>query len=164
MAHQDDREKLYDMIKSVKIAMMTTVEGNGTLHTRPMANQEADASGDLWFFAHKGSAVEGEIGGNSQVALGFAEPGGSDWVALSGTATLSTDRATIHDKWNEILSAWFPKGKDDPDIVLIRVNPHQGEFWDTKSGLLYTVSSFVKSKLTGSGPADSLADNEKVTL
>ena len=160
----DDRAKLYDMIKKVRIAMMTTVEAGGALHTRPMASQEADANGDLWFFAEKGSAVEANVRANPQVALGFSDPHGSDYVAVSGTATLTDDRATIHDKWNEVLTAWFPGGKDDPKIVLIRVDPTQGEFWESKSGLLYTAASYVKSKLTGSGPAESLNDNEKVAL
>ena len=166
MAHEekDDRAKLYGMIEKVKIAMLTTVEADGSLHTRPMANQESDANGDLWFFAEKGSAVEANVKGNPQVALGFSDPGGSDYVAVSGTAILTDDRATIHDKWNEILTAWFPGGKDDPKIVLIHVNPSKGEFWDTKSGLLYVVTSFLKSKLTGAGPAESLNDNEKVAL
>ena len=42
--------KLYELIKDVKIAMMTTVDTDGTLHSRPMHNKEADEHGDLWFF------------------------------------------------------------------------------------------------------------------
>ena len=162
--HQDDREKLYDMIKKVKIAMLTTVEADGSLHTRPMANQEADANGDLWFFAEKGSAIETDVRVNAQVSLGFSDPHGNDYVAVSGTGTLIDDRATIADKWSDILTAWFPGGKDDPKIVLLKVTPSKGEFWDTKSGLLYTAASYVKSKLTGSGPAESLSDQAKVAL
>lgn len=160
----DDREKLYDMIKKVRIAMLTTIEADGSLHTRPMANQEADENGNLWFFAEKGSAVETNVRANPQVALGFSDPGGSDYVAISGTGTLTDDRATIDAKWNDVLTAWFPQGKDDPKIVLLKVDPSKGEFWDTKSGLLYTAASYVKSKLTGSGPADSLSDQAKVSL
>ncbi len=167
MAHdekQDDRAKLYDMIKEVRIAMLTTVESDGSLHTRPMANQEADENGDLWFFAERGSAVEANVQANPQLALGFSDPHGDSYVAVSGTGSLHDDRATIDAHWNEILTAWFPGGKDDPKIVVLQVNLSKGEFWDTKSGLLYTLTSFVKSKLTGTGPADSLQDNEKVAL
>lgn len=160
----EDREKLYGMIDKVKIAMLTTVESDGSLHTRPMANQESDENGNLWFFAEKGSAVEANIRANPQIALGFSDPHGSDYVAVSGTGALTDDRATIHDKWNEILTAWFPEGKDDPKIVLIKVTPSKGEFWESKSGLLYTAASYVKSKLTGTGPAESLNDNQKVAL
>ncbi len=160
----DDREKLYDMIEKVKIAMLTTVEPDGSLHTRPMANQEADENGALWFFAEKGSAVETNVRANSHVSLGFSDPHGSDYVAVSVTGTLTDDKATIAAKWSDILTAWFPQGKDDPKIVLLQVKPAKGEFWDTKSGLLYTAVSYVKSKLTGTGPAESLSDQATVSL
>ena len=160
----DDREKLYDMIKKVRIAMLTTVEPDGSLHTRPMANQEADGNGDLWFFAEKGSAVETNVRANPHVSLGFSDPHGDDYVAVSGRGELTDDKATIAEKWNEVLTAWFPGGKDDPKIILLKVDASKGEFWDTKSGLLYTAASYVKSKLTGSGPAESLSEQAKVAL
>ena len=163
-AKTNDREKLYAMIEKVHIAMMTTVEPDGSLHTRPMGSQKADEEGNLWFFTEKNGGVAKNVAANPQIALGYSDPHGSDYVAVTGTATLTDDQATIDAKWSEILTAWFPKGKDDPNIVLVRVDPVRGEFWDTKSGLLYVLTSFVKSKLTGSGPADSLVDNEKVSL
>ena len=63
MAHedkQDDRAKLYKMIEKVKIAMLTTIEPDGSLHTRPMGNQEADENGDFWFFMLNYSANANE--------------------------------------------------------------------------------------------------------
>ena len=46
----DDIQKLCDLIKGIKITMMTTVEEDGTLHSRPRGTQEAEFDGDLWFF------------------------------------------------------------------------------------------------------------------
>lgn len=166
MAHdekKDDRAKLYSLIEKVKIAMLTTVETDGSLHTRPMANQEADESGNFWFFAEKGSAVESNVRNNPQVSLGFSDPHGDRYVAVSGTGSLTDDRATIHDKWNDALKAWFPEGEDDPKIVLLRVDPHQGEFWDTASSTLLHVVGFVKATF-GGGPPTELTDQAKVTL
>lgn len=160
---EDDREKLYGMIEKVKIAMLTTVEADGSLHTRPMANNEADESGDLWFFTDKTESVAKNVAGNPQVGLGFSDPHGDNYVAISGTGTLVDDRATIDEKWDDILTAWFPGGKDDPKIVLLKVNPLRGEFWDTKSSTLTTVVGFVKAKL-GGGPANDLVDQGKVLL
>ena len=159
----DDREKLYDMIKEVRIAMLTTVEADGSLHTRPMGNREADANGDLWFFADKTESVARNVAANPQVGLGFSDPHGNDYVALSGTGSLIDDRATIADKWVDSLKAWFPDGKEDPKIVLLKVSPSKGEFWDTKSSILTTAVGFVKATL-GGGPANDLVDQGKVSL
>ena len=160
---RDDREKLYAMIEKVRIAMLTTVEADGSLHTRPMASQEADENGDLWFFTDRTESVARNVAANPQVGLGFSDPHGDNYVAIAGVGTLTQDRATIKAKWNEILKAWFPGGKDDPNLALLRVNPTRGEFWDTRSSTLTNVVGFVKAKL-GGGPADDLVDNEKVDL
>lgn len=159
----NDREKLYDLLKDVRIAMLTTLESDGSLHTRPMANQEADADGDLWFFTEKGSAVETNVRNNPQVSLGFSDPHGDRYVSISGTGTLTDDRATIHEKWNDSLKAWFPGGQEDPSILLLRVNPRRGEFWETASSTLLRVAGFVKAKL-GGGPPTELTDQAKVSL
>ena len=161
--NHEGAKKLYDLIKETKVAMMTSVEADGSLHSRPMHNHKADEAGDLWFFTDKTESVARNVSGNPQVGLGFSDPHGDDYVAVSGTGTLVEDRATIDDKWNEILKAWFPGGKDDSKLVLLKVSPARGEYWDSKSSLLTNVVGFVKSKL-GGGPADDLVDQAKVTL
>ena len=159
----DDRAKLYEMIEKVKIAMLTTVEADGSLHTRPMGFREADASGDLWFFADKTESVAKNVAANPQVGLGFSDPHANDYVAVSGTGELVDDRATIDEKWVDSLKAWFPEGKDDPKIVLLRVKPDKGEYWNAPSSVLTIAVGFVKAKLTGK-PADDLVDQAKVEL
>jgi general stress protein 26 len=123
--HRDHEgaQKLYELIKDVKICMMTTVEPDGSLHSRPMYNQEADEAGDLWFFTRLQSPKVTEISKDGQVNLGFSNPSKQDYVSVSGKAVIVRDRARIDEKWSEPLKAWFPDGKDDPNIALIRVHP-----------------------------------------
>ena len=138
MAHEekDDRAKLYEMIEKVRIAMLTTIEPDGSLHTRPMGNREADENGDLWFFADKTESVAKNVAANPQVSLGYADVKGNDYVAISGKGELIDDRATIEEKWTDYLKAWFPDGKSDPKIVLLRVTPDKGEYWDSPSSMI----------------------------
>src|SRR5829696_9114291 len=79
-------QKLYELIKDVKICMMTTVEPDGSLHSRPMYNQEADEAGDLWFFTKLQSPKVTEISKDGQVNLGFSNPSKQDYVSIAGRA------------------------------------------------------------------------------
>jgi general stress protein 26 len=160
---ENPRDKLYKLIDEVKIAMLTTIEPDGSLHTRPMANQESDAEGNLWFFLDKTSALAQTIQKNSKVSLGYSDPGGDDYVSVSGTAALVTDRATIDDKWSEDVAAWFEGGKDNPNIALLKVNPSEGEYWDTSSSALATAIGYVKATL-GKGSGSDVVENKKVSL
>ncbi|CAF4440093.1 unnamed protein product, partial [Adineta steineri] len=51
---EKDLEKLFKIIHNVKYAMLTTVNEDGTLHSRPMINKQADSfHGELWFFTQR---------------------------------------------------------------------------------------------------------------
>jgi len=65
--------------------------------------------------------------------------------------------------WSDDVKAWFPKGKTDPNLVLLRVDPEMGEFWTFPSAPISQAIGYVKAKLTGE-PADDIGENRKVAL
>ena len=156
-------KKLYDLVKDVKFAMMTTVEPDGTLHSRPMYNQEADEHGDFWFFTKLHSPKVEEISKDNQINLSFADPSSQTYVSISGKAEVSRDKSKINEKWSEGLRTWFPGGKDDPEVALIRVHPQEGEYWDSPSSTLIHLYGYVKATVTGEPPTE-LTDQKKVNL
>jgi general stress protein 26 len=158
-----DAKKLYELIKDVKIAMLTTVDTDGTLHSRPMWNQDADESGDLWFFTQISSPKVTEISRDNQVNLGFSHPGKQDYVSVAGKAEIVRDKTKIDEKWSESLKTWFPKGKDDPEVALLRVHPIKGEYWDSPSSTVVHLYGYAKAALTGESPHE-LTDHKKVDL
>ncbi|WP_407524164.1 pyridoxamine 5'-phosphate oxidase family protein [Methylobacterium oryzisoli] len=153
-SHRDHEgaKKLFSLIKDVKVAMMTTVDSDGQLRSRPMWNQEADEAGDLWFFAKVDAPVTGEISRDSQVNLAYSDPSSQNYVSVSGKAEIVRDKATIDSKWNESLKTWFPKGKDDPSVTLIRVHPEKGEYWDSPNATMLHLYGYVKAAVTGESP------------
>jgi general stress protein 26 len=161
--HHDGAAKLYELIKEIKVAMMTTIEPDGTLHSRPMWNHKADASGDLWFFTREQTPKIRELSKDSQVNLAYANPDSQDYVSVSGTAEIIRDQSKIKELWSEGLRTWFPKGPDDPDIALIRIHPSGGEYWDSPSKTVMQLYGYAKARLTGESP-NELADNKKVSL
>jgi general stress protein 26 len=160
--HSDpNAHKLYELIKDVKIAMMTTVDTDGTLHSRPMYNQDADEHGDLWFFTKINSPKTTELSRDNEVNLGYCDPSKQHYVSVSGKAEIVRDRAKIEEKWSEGLRTWFPDGKDDPSIALIRVHPAKGEYWDSPSSTVLHLYGYAKAALTGQSPK---TEQEKVDL
>ena len=161
--HRDHEgaKKLYDMIQKVKVAMMTTADPDGTLASRPMWNNDADEVGDLWFFTKLHSPKTAEIGRDNQVNLAYADPSSQTYVSVAGKAEIVRDQRLIDEKWQESLKTWFPKGKDDPEVALIRVHPEKGEYWDSPSSTMVHLYGYVKASLTGESPK---TDTKKVDL
>ncbi len=161
--HHEGAEKLYELIKDIKIAMMTSVEPDGSLHSRPMWNHKADAEGDLWFFSRGRDPKIGELKRDSDVNLAYADTSSQNYVSVSGKAEIVTDKAKIKELWSEGLRTWFPKGPEDSDIALIRVHPVGGEYWDSPSRTVLQLYGYAKARLTGKPPTE-LAEQKKVSL
>jgi general stress protein 26 len=161
-SQSDDIKKLYEMIKDIRIAMMTTAEPDGTLRSRPMATQQTEFDGDLWFFTGASSGKVDEVQADRHVNISYAAPDDNRYVSVSGTAQLVRDRAKMEELWNPFLKAWFPKGLDDPDIALLKVHVTEAEYWDSPSGAIVHLVGFVKAVATGQRAKGG--ENEKLKL
>ncbi len=156
-------QRLGEEIKGIRIAMLTTAEDDGVLRSRPMAVQEADFDGDLWFFTQEHTPKVEEVSRDRHVNVSFARESDQRWVSVSGLASVvRDDRRKMEELWKPFLKTWFPKGLDDPELALLRVQVTQAEIWDQKSGLVENLAGFVKAVTTGQ-PSRS-GESEKITL
>jgi general stress protein 26 len=156
----EESGKVAELLKGQRIAMLTTTDADGTLISRPMAVQEVEFDGDLWFFAERTSRTVTHIGGSPQVDVTVGS--GSSRVSLTGSARVVDDPAKKRELWNGAVEAWFPDGPDDDDVVLLKVDAESAEYWDTPGGRLATVLSFATSRITGQ--PYSGGENEAVRL
>jgi general stress protein 26 len=160
---EDDLGKLREMVKDIDFCMLTTVDENGGLHSRPMSsNGDIDSDGDIWFFTSTSSHKVSEIAKLPKVNLSFADPDNQRYVSVSGKAQLVRDRKKIDELWRPEFKIWFPEGKDDPEVALLRVNLEKAEYWDSPSSTIGYALSFVSSLITGKEP--DMGENKKLEL
>jgi general stress protein 26 len=154
--------KLGQLIEDIDFAMLTTVDTDGVLRSRPMSTQQAEFDGTLWFFTSDKTHKIEEIERDNRVNASYAKPEDNVYVSVSGTASIVKDRAKMEELWNPILKAWFPEGLDDPTICLLKVDVEQAEYWDSPSSTLVQIAGFVKALVTGKA-ADG-GENQKINL
>lgn len=160
---QDNLQKLRGMVKDIDFCMLTTVDENGDLHSRPMSvNGDIDPDGDLWLFTSASSHKVAEISKLPKVNVSFADPDNQHYVSITGKAQLVRDRNKIDELWRPEFKMWFPEGKDDPQVALLRVNLEKAEYWDSPSSTIGYVLNFVSSLVTGKEPDQG--QNQKIEL
>jgi general stress protein 26 len=159
---QNDVKLLGDKIKGIRIAMMTTVETDGSLRSRPMATQDMEFDGDLWFFTKASAPKVDDVQRDEQVNLGYSKPDENLFVSVSGTAQLVRDRQKMDELWKPALKAWFPNGKEDPDLALLKVTVESAEYWDAPSGIMGRL--YVVTKGLATGGKDSGGEDVKLNL
>ncbi len=147
MADADGVAKLVELTRDIRITMFTTIDDEGHFVSRPMAQQLTEDDGDLWFFAERDSRVIEQINANPHVSLTLSS--NDTWISIDGDARMVDDSAKAKELWNSFVEAWLPQGPDDPSVVLIKVEPHTAEYWDSPGGRVASLISLVKAKVTG---------------
>ena len=146
---KEAQEKIGTLIKGIHICMMTTVGKDGSMDARPMAVQDTPFDGTVWFLTRGSSEKVDEVQNDRHVTLSFAEPSDSKYVTLKGKASVSEDRSKIHELWNSMYKAWFPKGEDDPDIAVMRVDVTEGDYWEASSSKVLFYAKYAIAAVSG---------------
>ncbi len=153
-------QKLAELIGHARIAMLTTAEPDGAMRSRPLATVQMDDEGTLWFFTSVSSPKMQEIALHSEVNLSYSDPDRQDYVSVSGTAQVVRDREKMRALWTEWVQPWFPRGLDDPDLVLLRVRVSEAEYWDAPASGVQRLYGLAKAIATRDTRA--LGEHEKV--
>ncbi|WDQ15012.1 pyridoxamine 5'-phosphate oxidase family protein [Rhodopirellula sp. P2] len=157
------QKKLIELIQDFHNAMLVTKTDDGGLDARPMAIAEATEEGQVWFVTSRNSGKIAELMLDRDVAVTMQAA--NQFVTLSGECRVIDDRAKLDQLWNEAWKVWFPKGKNDPNITLLRVDPARGEYWDNSglSGVNYLIRA-GKAYLQGERAETDEQINASVSL
>jgi general stress protein 26 len=159
----ENLQKLRELVKDIDFCMLSTLDENGDLHSRPMSsNGDIDPDGDIWFFTGLSSHKVSEVESSPKVNVSFADPDNQHYVSVSGKAQLVRDRKKIEELWKPEFKMWFPEGKDDPEIALLKISVEKAEYWDSPSSTIGYALSFVSSLVTGKQP--DFGEHEQLQL
>jgi general stress protein 26 len=143
--------KLWSLIKDVRVAMLTTHDGR-RLRSRPMHGFQDSFEGKLWFFSKLDSGKAQEVDRDHDVNLAYSDVEHHVFVSVSGVARLVRDREIMQRYWSPVVSAWFPKGLDDPDLGLIEVTVEFAEYWDADESRMRYLWEVAKAGARGKRP------------
>jgi general stress protein 26 len=163
MRTEEKADRLYDIIKDFDNAILVTQVADGRSHARPMAIAEIRPDGDIFFATDIASPKVAEIARNPAVLVSFQS--GSQFASVAGRAEVVKDRALIDALWSDVWKVWFPGGKSDPSLCLIRVDGREGEYWDDAGAQgIKRLFQTAKAYMQGRTPEIDEKQNAKVGL
>ncbi len=148
-AETETIQKVSGLLKNLDVVVMTTLNENGRMHSRPMLLQKNDFDGRLWFFTNDASQKVAELRWNRQVHLIGFDSKTSRYIAISGTGCMTRDRDRMRKLWNAEHQKWFTRGLFDPDLVLIEVQVDRVETWEPEHQEIYVLRPFSAEPLAG---------------
>lgn len=162
-------EELYELIENIKTAMLTTRRPDGRMVSRPMATQEREPIADIWFVTDVESHKMDELHHDPHVNLAYFDNDRYEWVSVSGTAIISTDRGLIRSLYKPDWKAWFGRidevrdgGPGDPRLALILVDADSVVYMKRDKPAPLLLFEVAKAMLTGKAP--DLGEVKKVEM
>jgi general stress protein 26 len=155
-ANTDPTQLKTDMWKKMADSPFVMVgPKDGSAHSEPLTAQlDKDQVDTIFFFIGK----DNRLASGGDVMLQFVSKGHDFFACLDGTARVDNDFAMIEKLWNNQVDAWFPGGKDDPNLALLRVDIDSAELWETD----ISVSGRLKMLFGGTIKASESGSHAKV--
>ncbi len=138
-------------IQAIGTCMMVTHDG-GLIRARPMRGLARPDENVIWFFTDRESQKQYEVSQTPHACLAYADVKGQIFVSVSGTVAIVDDQAEIDRMWTEGAEVYFPGGKTDPDVSLLKFVPEFAEYWDAPSSAIVLAIKFLQAKVSGERP------------
>jgi general stress protein 26 len=131
-------------------------------HAQPMTAFREAETGTIWFFTRDDTdlARDAGVGGGQSAMFHYGSKDQNVWACIHGELSVhGHDREIIDRYWNPVLAAWYPGGKDDANLTILRFDADDGRVWVNKGGLVKFAFEIAKANITRTPPdAGGVAD------
>ncbi len=156
----DAEKAVWDSLKSSNTGLLGLDQPG--YHAQPMTAFREPETGTIWFFTRDDTdlARDAGVGGGQSAMFHYGSKDQKVWACVHGHLSVhGHDRELIDRWWNPVLAAWYPDGKDDPRLTLLRFDADDGRVWVSDGGLMKFAFEIAKANLTKSLPdAGGVAD------
>ena len=126
------QERLWKEIEKARYGMLGLVGQAPAHHFQPMTAFCEKDGGQLWFFTRNDTDLAKDIGDGASAMFIFQA---DDLQAcIGGAVTPTFDRERMDRYWNPMVAAWYPEGKDDPALTMLRMDCVDAEVWISDAG------------------------------
>ncbi|WP_010162981.1 pyridoxamine 5'-phosphate oxidase family protein [Sphingomonas sp. PAMC 26617] len=151
---QEIKETLWKKMADSPYLMVGKADGSS--HSEPlMAQLDKDLVDTLFFFTGK----DNRLADGGKVMAQFVSKGHDYFACMAGTIRQDNDKGMIDKLWSKQVEAWFPQGKEDPNLALLRMDIDSAELWETDISL----TGRVKMLFGGTITAEESSSHAKVS-
>ena len=102
----------------------------------PMTAQlDEDAHHAIWFFTTR----DNRFAAMGPATANFSAKDHTVFARFAGRLHEETDRERLDKQWNNFVERWYPGGKQDPNLLMLRMDLGDASIWSGDAGVLNTV-------------------------
>jgi general stress protein 26 len=146
---KNPQKQLLEEIKGEQCVMLgSPVPG---AHMQPMSPQVDVDTGTIYFYSDNTSELgKAILAQPSTVHMCHID---NDYQAcVKGKLSPHNDKATIDKFWSPMVEAWYPGGKTDPKMLMLKFEPHDAKVWASDKSVIGVMYETAKANITGEMP------------
>lgn len=164
MNKQEQIDKVQSVINSVEFTMLTTRTPEGRLFSCPMNTIETSIGArEIWFIGHNPSDTATNINHDAEINLSYKTNDNKEYISIAGRAELVEDREKLEALWAPLYEAFYPDGKEDSRVQLIKVVPHGIEYWNN-GNVIANAAKVGAAMVTDKAYGESMGENFSIQL
>lgn len=152
-AHLDDRDlekRLWSELDKARFGMLGLTDGRS--HMQPMTAFCDKERGAIWFFTKRSADLARQTAEGRYAMFTIMAKDQEFQACIGGDLVPDHDLAKIRAFWSPMVSAWYPEGRDDPDLTLLKLVPVDAQVWVARGGPLRYAFEAVRANLTHTEP------------
>ena len=155
-------EKMTKLVQDIKVAFLLTALKKQPINAIPMITKKVDEQGNIWFLSRLDSEHNSNIAKDPQVQLLYSHPSNMEYLSVSGSASIVTDKKIIENFHSAEDDTWF-KDADESNYSAIKIVPNEAYFWDSSGNTLNKLFKRGLANAKGEKP-DIIEKKGKLTL
>jgi len=149
--HTDFEDQLWKAIDHEKVGMLGFV-GGPPRHFQPMTAFAEPQTRTIWFFCARENDLVKSAARESSAMFCLNARDHDLWACVGGDLSTAHDQARIDRFWSPVTAAWFPNGREDPALTLLRFNVIDAQVWVAKKGPFRFAYEIARANLTRHEP------------
>ncbi len=141
--------RLWDEIKKGGGTGMLGLTKSGD-HYQPMTAFVERDTNQIWFFTRKDTGLVRDLGEAGSAMFVFQAD--KLQACIGGGLAVAFDRERMDRYWNPVVAAWYPDGKDDPQLTMLRMDCVDAEIWISDDGPVKFAWEIAKANVTHTTP------------
>ncbi|HVY35159.1 MAG TPA: pyridoxamine 5'-phosphate oxidase family protein [Caulobacteraceae bacterium] len=146
------KDRLWQEIAKVRYGMLGLVGAKSGGHFQPMTAFCEPQTGDIWFFTSDQTDLARACQGGAQAMFVVQAKDQAFQACVGGALELDRDRTRIDKYWGPLVAAWYPGGKDDPSLTLLRFRVSDAQIWLSESNPVRFFWEIAKANVSKEQP------------
>lgn len=143
----DLKTEFWDHLKDVRAGLLAA----NSERPVPMSPHGDRNERAIWFITSAGSAADRAAKSGGEASFYITDPRANFYANVNGSLEEANDPVMLDEIWSSIAAAWFPDGRDDDAVRLIRFTPKDAEVWTTEGGAAF-LYEIAKAKFADTAP------------